>query len=70
MGDKAEEVIRSIEQQMGPNAASSIVKLTAPLEDAPVVDITNIRLSSPPAYKMGDMIATRNSAIILNWKIL
>jgi len=59
LGDKAEEVIRSIEQQMGPNAASSIVKLTAPLEDAPVVDITNIRLSSPPAYKMGDMIATR-----------
>lgn len=59
LGDKADEVIRAIQQQMGPDAASSIVKLTAPLEDAPVVDITNIRLSSPPAYKMGDMIATR-----------
>jgi len=61
LGDKADEVIRAIQQQMGPDAASSIVKLTAPLEDAPVVDITNIRLSSPPAYKMGDMIATRKT---------
>ncbi|ENN74101.1 hypothetical protein YQE_09074, partial [Dendroctonus ponderosae] len=28
-------------------------------EDAPTVDITNIRLSSPPNYKLGDQIATR-----------
>ena len=59
MGDKADEVIRAIQQQMAPDAASCTVKLTAPIEDAPVVDITNIRLSSPPAYKMGDLIATR-----------
>jgi len=59
LGDKADEVIRAIQQQMAPDAASCTVQLTAPLEDAPVVDITNIRLSSPPAYKMGDSIATR-----------
>lgn len=29
------------------------------VEDAPVVDISNIKLSSPPAYKSGDIIATR-----------
>lgn len=28
-------------------------------EDAPTVDITNIRLSSPPNYKLGEQIATR-----------
>lgn len=27
--------------------------------DAPVVDITNVRLTTPPAYKLGDSIATR-----------
>lgn len=28
-------------------------------DDAPVVDIKNIKLSSPPSYKLGDKIATR-----------
>merc|ERR1712071_360536 len=35
------------------------VNIVAPVEDAPSVDITNIRMSSPPAYKKGDLIATR-----------
>lgn len=29
------------------------------VEDAPKVDISNIKLSSPPNYKLGDSIATR-----------
>lgn len=28
-------------------------------DDAPVVDISNIKLSSPPEYKIGDLVATR-----------
>ena len=33
----------------------------APTVDAPVVDITNIKLSEPPAYKKGDKLATRQA---------
>ena len=57
LGDVAEQVIQAIKNQMP--AESAVVKITAPVDDAPVVDITNIRLSSAPAYKKGDMIATR-----------
>lgn len=35
------------------------VSIAVPVEDAPVVDISNVRLSSAPAYKKGDMVATR-----------
>ena len=31
----------------------------APVDDAPSISIANIRLSDPPAYKMGDKVATR-----------
>ncbi|XP_012863310.2 transketolase [Echinops telfairi] len=34
---------------------------TPPQEDAPAVDITNIRMPSPPSYKVGDKIATRKA---------
>ncbi|XP_017782195.1 PREDICTED: transketolase-like protein 2 isoform X2 [Nicrophorus vespilloides] len=30
-------------------------------DDAPVVDITNVKLSTPPAYKLGETIATRQA---------
>ena len=33
----------------------------APTVDAPVVDITNIKLSEPPSYKKGDKLATRQA---------
>lgn len=29
------------------------------VDDAPVVDITNVKLSSPPSYKLGEQVATR-----------
>lgn len=34
---------------------------TPPQEDAPSVDIANIRMPSPPSYKVGDKIATRKA---------
>lgn len=46
----------------------SLIKNTGPLqvapqkplkEDAPVVDISNVKLSSPPNYKTGESVATR-----------
>jgi transketolase len=59
LGAKADEVIRAIEQQMQPGTATGAPKILEPLNDAPVVDIDDVRLSTPPAYKMGEMIATR-----------
>lgn len=48
----------------------SLIKNAGPLQihphkplkdDAPAVDITNIKLSTPPAYKQGEIIATRTA---------
>ncbi|XP_033214936.1 transketolase-like protein 2 isoform X2 [Belonocnema kinseyi] len=59
LGAKANEVIEHL---------TSLIKNTGPLElgpqkplkeDAPKVDITNIKLDTPPSYKIGDLIATR-----------
>lgn len=35
------------------------VNISKPIADAPVINIKNIRLSSPPNYKLGEKIATR-----------
>lgn len=59
MGAKADEVISAIEQQMQPGTSTGAPQIVAPVDDAPVVDIDDVRLSSPPAYKLGDMVATR-----------
>ena len=34
-------------------------QIPKPIEDAPVVDITNVKLDTPPSYKLGEQIATR-----------
>lgn len=47
---------------------NSLIKNTGPLqvapqkplkEDAPIVDISGVKLSSPPSYKIGENVATR-----------
>lgn len=35
------------------------VTIPKPISDAPVINITNVRLSTPPNYKYGEKIATR-----------
>lgn len=35
------------------------ISIPKPIADAPVINIKNIRLSSPPNYKLGEKIATR-----------
>lgn len=59
LGSEADRVVQHL---------TSLIKNKGPLQvhpqkplsdDAPVVNISNIKLASPPSYKPGDMIATR-----------
>lgn len=59
LGDKADEVIRAIQDQMEVETSGFTPKIQEPTEDAPDVDIEDVRLSNPPAYKLGEMVATR-----------
>ncbi|XP_048512139.1 transketolase-like protein 2 isoform X1 [Athalia rosae] len=59
LGDRAEGVVRhltSLLKNPGPLALHPQKPLA---EDAPSVNITGIKLSAPPNYKIGEMIATR-----------
>lgn len=35
------------------------INISPPVDDAPAVNVADVRLSSPPAYKMGEQVATR-----------
>ncbi|KAG9472071.1 transketolase isoform X1 [Eleutherodactylus coqui] len=56
--DLAEQAIKEIESRIHSNK-----KLTPalPVEDAPSISIKNIKMPSPPNYKLGDKIATRKA---------
>lgn len=59
LGDKAESVIAKLESEIK-NKGPSTLHPQKPLhDDAPQVNISNIALSEPPAYKKGDKVATR-----------
>ncbi|KAH8278963.1 hypothetical protein KR018_011816 [Drosophila ironensis] len=59
LGDKADQVIKHLKGLI----VNSNVKLSPKTVEkegaAPEVDITNVQLSSPPNYKLGDSVATR-----------
>ncbi|CAD6996508.1 transketolase-like protein 2 [Ceratitis capitata] len=61
LGDKANEVIKHLEGLIVNGAVAGPVAPKSPtkLKQAPVVDITNVKLSSPPNYKLGEQVATR-----------
>lgn len=59
LGAKADEVIQAIEQQMQPGTSTGVPHIAEPVNDAPEVNIDDVRLSAPPAYKMGELVATR-----------
>lgn len=60
LGAKSAEVVEHLKAQLkSPGTPEITVK--APIVDAPVVDITNIKLSEPPSYKLGDKLATRQA---------
>lgn len=61
LGDKANEVIKHLEGLIvsSANAPVNPPKSPSKLKQAPAVDITNVKLSSPPNYKLGEQVATR-----------
>ncbi|XP_065351186.1 transketolase-like protein 2 isoform X1 [Cloeon dipterum] len=61
LGDKAEATIEHLKSLIK-NAGPLQLHPQKPLvEDAPATDISNIQLSSPPNYKLGQKVATRES---------
>ncbi|XP_036594947.1 transketolase isoform X2 [Trichosurus vulpecula] len=54
----AEQVIEEIYSQI---QSKKKILATLPKEDAPTVNITNIRMPSPPNYKLGEKLATRKA---------
>ncbi|XP_063359242.1 transketolase-like protein 2 [Cydia amplana] len=57
LGADGEKVIKHLQSQIKNNTIS--LKPKAPLAEAPRVHIGDITLSSPPAYKQGEQVATR-----------
>lgn len=54
----ADQIIQEIYSQI---QSKKKIMATPPQEDAPSVDIGDIRMPSPPSYKVGDKIATRKA---------
>ncbi|EDV49894.1 transketolase-like protein 2 [Drosophila erecta] len=59
LGDKAAEVVKHLQGLIVNKNVKLAPKPVPKTGAAPDVDISNIKLSSPPAYKLGDSIATR-----------
>jgi len=59
MGDNTERIIKHLQGLIKNKGPLQIHPQKPLIDDAPVVDITNIKLSSPPNYKSTDIVATR-----------
>lgn len=62
LGDKANEVIKHLEGLMidsSPRVPALTPQTPTKSKPAPTVDITNVKLATPPAYKLGESVATR-----------
>jgi len=60
LGDKTASVIQHVESLMK-NPAVKPTNIQPPTMDAPNVDISSVSLSEPPAYNLGDKLATRQA---------
>lgn len=61
LGEHSDRVIQHLKTLIK-NPGPTQIHPQKPLkDDAPVVDVTNVSLSSPPNYKLGDLIATRQA---------
>jgi len=58
LGAKSAEVVAALQAAMKSSGPHGL-KPSAPKTTAPEVDISNVRLSEAPGYKMGDKVATR-----------
>ncbi|XP_071541574.1 transketolase isoform X1 [Panulirus ornatus] len=61
LGGKADEILNEVQALIKNPGPNNLVPQKPLHEDAPVVDITNIKLSSPPNYNKGDKVATRQA---------
>jgi len=60
MGDNSNAIVQHIRSLMK-DPACKAPHIALPPTDAPAVDITNIGLAEPPAYKLGEKLATRQA---------
>ncbi|XP_023290469.1 transketolase isoform X2 [Orussus abietinus] len=59
LGSKADEVVQHLTAMLK-NPGPLALRPQKPLvDDAPIVDITHVKLDTPPAYKIGEQVATR-----------
>lgn len=58
IGGRGDEVIQHLQSALK-NPTPMDTSIPKPVEDAPKVDIKNIKLDTPPSYKLGQEIATR-----------
>ncbi|KAK9889440.1 hypothetical protein WA026_004709 [Henosepilachna vigintioctopunctata] len=61
LGDHSDRVIQHLKSLLKNPGPSQLHPLKPLKDDVPVVDITNIKLSSPPSYKLGESVATRQA---------
>ncbi|XP_032673359.1 transketolase isoform X1 [Odontomachus brunneus] len=59
LGNKANEVIQHLTGLLKNTGPAGLHPQKPLVDDAPAVDISNITLSAPPNYKIGDQVATR-----------
>lgn len=59
LGNKANEIIQHLTGLLKNPGPLGLHPQKPLVEDAPVVDITNVKLASPPSYKIGEQVATR-----------
>jgi len=58
LGDKTEAVLENVLNKIK-NKGPHTITIKAPVEDAPAVNISNIRLATAPSYQLGEKVATR-----------
>ncbi|XP_062975407.1 transketolase-like protein 1 [Elgaria multicarinata webbii] len=56
--DKVESIINTIQSQIQTN---KVLSTQPPAQDVPQISIVDIKMPSPPAYKIGDKMATRKA---------
>ncbi|XP_031833025.1 transketolase-like protein 2 isoform X2 [Nomia melanderi] len=59
LGTKANEVIQHLNGMLKNPGPLGLHPQKPLVDDAPAVDITNVKLASPPSYKLGEQVATR-----------
>lgn len=59
LGNKANEVIQHLKGLLKNSGPLGLHPQKPLVEDAPLVDISNVTLASPPSYKLGEEVATR-----------